>query len=225
MTAHVHDEKCLLDCWACRQPLNGEPTLTLSDGHQIHARHELGTPVSMEVSPLPQPGEVIAKPESDLAIGAVAPDEAVVVAEQMKPDVVVPLPNVFDRASRKTLEEAAAVDMVNNPPHYNSHPSGVECIEITRWMTFTGGNAFKYVFRAEHKNGRQDYEKAIWYLRDTLDNKVPLWLPGPTLPARKPLLLVLDHESNPKRYEFFNSVGYGSVSGALGAVEALLDND
>lgn len=116
-------------------------------------------------------------------------------------------------------------DMVNHPPHYSHHPSGIECIKIARWMTFNGGNAFKYVYRAEAKNGRQDLEKAQWYLQDTLDSQTALWLPGTNLPARKPLLAILDHEHDPHRYEFFNSVAYGSISGALGAVRAMLASD
>jgi hypothetical protein len=61
------------------------------------------------------------------------------------------------------------VDNVNHPPHYTSHPSGVECIELTRWMPFNLGNAFKYVFRAEHKGDIvENYRKAIWYLKDEI---------------------------------------------------------
>ena len=56
------------------------------------------------------------------------------------------------------------VDMVNHPPHYNGHPSGVECIEVTELLPFNLGNAFKYVFRHRAKNGREDLEKARWYL-------------------------------------------------------------
>ncbi len=37
---------------------------------------------------------------------------------------------------------------VDHPPHYNSHPSGVECIEITEHYNFCVGNAIKYVWRA-----------------------------------------------------------------------------
>lgn len=55
-------------------------------------------------------------------------------------------------------------DMVNHPPHYNGHPSGVECIEVTEQLPFNLGNAFKYVFRHRAKNGREDLEKARWYL-------------------------------------------------------------
>lgn len=62
-----------------------------------------------------------------------------------------------------------AVDMVNHPPHYKKHPSGVECIEITRHMPFNIGNAIKYLWRSEHKNGKEDLEKAIFYIKDEIE--------------------------------------------------------
>src|SRR5690554_2438640 len=55
-------------------------------------------------------------------------------------------------------------DMVNHPPHYTQHPSGVECIQITEHMSFTFGNAMKYLWRAGLKNGIEDLEKAKWYI-------------------------------------------------------------
>lgn len=59
------------------------------------------------------------------------------------------------------------VDMVNHPPHYTSHPSGVECIEITRHMGFNLGNSLKYIWRADLKgNALEDIDKAIFYLKD-----------------------------------------------------------
>lgn len=61
------------------------------------------------------------------------------------------------------------MDMVNHPPHYTSHPSGVEAIEITRHMSFNLGNAIKYIWRAGLKgNAEQDLEKAIFYLNDEI---------------------------------------------------------
>ena len=36
-------------------------------------------------------------------------------------------------------------DPVNHPPHYNGHPSGVECITIVEHMGFNLGNAIKYI--------------------------------------------------------------------------------
>ena len=60
-------------------------------------------------------------------------------------------------------------DMVNHPPHYNNHPSGVECITITRHMGFNLGNALKYIWRADEKGKAiEDLEKAIFYLNDEI---------------------------------------------------------
>tara|TARA_R110001583_G_scaffold34551_2_gene115896 strand:+ start:2746 stop:2973 length:228 start_codon:yes stop_codon:yes gene_type:complete len=56
-------------------------------------------------------------------------------------------------------------DRVNYPPHYTSHPSGVECIQITEHMEFCLGNAIKYIWRADlKKNALEDLEKAKWFL-------------------------------------------------------------
>ena len=55
------------------------------------------------------------------------------------------------------------VDLVNHPPHYSAHPSGVEVIELTEHLSFCLGNAVKYVLRHRHKgNPVQDLEKALW---------------------------------------------------------------
>lgn len=54
---------------------------------------------------------------------------------------------------------------VNHPQHYTSHPSGIECIEITEHMNFNLGNAVKYIWRATLKGKQlQDLEKAAWYI-------------------------------------------------------------
>lgn len=52
-----------------------------------------------------------------------------------------------------------------NPQHYRSHPSGVECIEITEHMNFCLGNALKYIWRAGLKGeALEDLRKARWYV-------------------------------------------------------------
>ena len=54
-------------------------------------------------------------------------------------------------------------DMVNHPPHYKD-ASGIECIEVTKYMSFLGGNCFKYLYRAGKKGSAvEDLKKAIWY--------------------------------------------------------------
>lgn len=68
-------------------------------------------------------------------------------------------------------------DKVNSPSHYTSHPSGIECIEISRWYDFCIGNAIKYLWRAGLKSEEgysdldkqiEDLKKAIWYINDEI---------------------------------------------------------
>lgn len=55
-------------------------------------------------------------------------------------------------------------DVVNHPPHYTQHPSGVECITVTEHMNFCLGNAVKYIWRHSLKGGLEDLKKARWYV-------------------------------------------------------------
>ena len=68
-------------------------------------------------------------------------------------------------------------DSVNHPAHYNSHPSGIECIEIARHHNFNIGNTIKYLWRAGLKSEEgmedtdkqvEDLNKAIWYIKDEI---------------------------------------------------------
>ncbi len=62
-------------------------------------------------------------------------------------------------------EITAKYDLVNHPNHYTNHPSGIECIEITKHMSFCLGSAFKYIWRAGLKGSvKEDLQKAIKYL-------------------------------------------------------------
>ena len=63
-------------------------------------------------------------------------------------------------------------DNIKHPKHYMSHPSGIECIQITRHMGFNLGNAIKYIWRADLKNDAlEDLEKAVWYLIDEIQKR------------------------------------------------------
>jgi phosphomannomutase len=68
------------------------------------------------------------------------------------------------------------VDKIN-PAHYCSHPSGVDCIEITRHHNFNVGNAIKYLWRNGVKlnetgdsrlSSIEDLKKAAWYIADEI---------------------------------------------------------
>ena len=63
-------------------------------------------------------------------------------------------------------------DPVNHPAHYTSHPSGIECLQITRHMGFNLGNAIKYVWRADLKGSAiTDLEKARFYIDDEIKKR------------------------------------------------------
>ncbi|HBO2457076.1 TPA: DUF3310 domain-containing protein [Pseudomonas aeruginosa] len=61
-------------------------------------------------------------------------------------------------------------DMINQPPHYTY--GDIEVIDIIEMITsqypsdvaFVIGNSIKYISRANHKNGVEDLNKAVWYL-------------------------------------------------------------
>lgn len=61
-------------------------------------------------------------------------------------------------------------DNVNHPDHYNQ--GGIECIDAIKAATvgktgieaFCVGNAIKYLWRYEEKNGLEDLKKARFYL-------------------------------------------------------------
>lgn len=73
---------------------------------------------------------------------------------------------------KKEADLKSNVDMVNHPPHYTKHPSGVECIQITRHMGFNIGNAVKYLWRADLKDKPiEDLEKAIFYIKDEIEKR------------------------------------------------------
>ena len=63
-------------------------------------------------------------------------------------------------------------DNINQPKHYTSHPSGIECIQVTEHMGFNLGNAMKYIWRADLKNDAiEDLKKAVWYLGREIERR------------------------------------------------------
>ena len=68
---------------------------------------------------------------------------------------------------------------VNHPDRYNK--GGIEVIDIIKAYTkdlngkeaFNIGNAIKYICRYKDKNGIEDLEKAIFYIKDTIEELDP----------------------------------------------------
>lgn len=68
--------------------------------------------------------------------------------------------------------EKPAHDPVNHPKHYTSHPSGVECIDVVKHMSFCLGNVVKYAWRADLKgNDLEDLRKAQQYLAFEIEKR------------------------------------------------------
>lgn len=66
--------------------------------------------------------------------------------------------------------------VVNKPKHYTY--GDIEVIDYIEQVTknykpelaFAIGNAIKYISRANHKNGKEDLDKARWYLNRAFEN-------------------------------------------------------
>lgn len=55
-------------------------------------------------------------------------------------------------------------DNINQPRHYTSHPSGVECWQVIKSTPKEIADVIKYLWRKDLKNGREDILKSVWYL-------------------------------------------------------------
>lgn len=91
-------------------------------------------------------------------------------------------------------------DMVNHPNHYQDE-CGVECIEITEPLSYSIGNAVKYVYRWKDKGDPlENLKKAQWFLNRVIDGQAEA---GETVsPTSVPMMIM-----------FNNSLTYGKTEG------------
>ncbi|MEU1353861.1 DUF3310 domain-containing protein [Streptomyces cinnamoneus] len=129
--------------------------------------------------------ELIERPPSDspprtTEIAAEAPEPQFPPGERLLRETAG-LPHVTDSTKDQAVMQAAVnvppaagpADQVNHPDHYTSHPSGIECIQVTQHLDFLLGNVVKYLWRFGLKPDTpslQDLKKARWYL----DHKIAL---------------------------------------------------
>ncbi|MDW4263543.1 DUF3310 domain-containing protein [Staphylococcus saprophyticus] len=74
------------------------------------------------------------------------------------------------------LQQRKRNDTVNHPSHYNY--GDIEIIDFIEQVTqhynanvaYHIGNAIKYLARSPHKNGKEDIEKARWYIERAFEN-------------------------------------------------------
>lgn len=70
-------------------------------------------------------------------------------------------------------------DPVHHPAHYTSSPAkcsncgtGIECIDVTETMSFSVGNAVKYLWRVDLKGSPiTDLEKSRWYIDREIERR------------------------------------------------------
>jgi hypothetical protein len=133
--------------------------VTMAEGNLIHSARA----VAQMAEPVLTPAAALKGLKASLASagGPVAPGKNVTPAAVIRCDPEPP-----------PARAVPATDAVHRPAHYTWHPSGIEIIEITRWMGFNTGNAMKYLFRAGHKDpdAREDLRKAIRYIEYELEN-------------------------------------------------------
>lgn len=70
-------------------------------------------------------------------------------------------------------------DLIKHPTHYNWHPSGIECKEITYDLPCWLGSAIKYIYRRNHKSqGISDRHKAIEHLSAATKTRLEALMDG-----------------------------------------------
>lgn len=82
--------------------------------------------------------------------------------------------------SREPSVSEQTFDPVNIPAHYNK--KGLETIDVLRlmaekfddpWTSCLVYQIGKYLMRFEFKNGEQDLEKCIWYIKELANHRYP----------------------------------------------------
>lgn len=121
-------------------------------------------------------------------------------------------------------------DNVNHPAHYASkfQTKPIECIDITRHMSFLTGNAFKYVWRAGTKGdvekAQEDLDKALFYISEAVvhggDSESGVIDTNPVATAVFELLV----PDNSHRYEALHGIIYGYVPMAITSIRAMKED-
>lgn len=99
--------------------------------------------------------------------------------------------------------------MVSHPNHYQS-ASGLEVIDAIEAFTedlkgieaVDTANVLKYICRWKHKNGKQDLEKAMWYLQHLIDHIEKENISTQTVMVNKAVSKYCDNDVNATKTAF-----------------------
>ena len=93
-------------------------------------------------------------------------------------EMLLGINDVYENESIQSndLQQRKRKDAVNHPSHYNY--GDIEVIDFIEQVTkhynpnvaYHIGNAIKYLARSPHKNGKEDIEKAKWYIERAFEN-------------------------------------------------------
>lgn len=148
----------------------------------------IGTEDYLVPAKIPEPGVLYKVINSSFLRGRLGLKEGDIIRFKEGDYIDVNIANFYDcyEAQREPMEvimnklnecTSTKEDKVNSPKHYTSHPSGIECIEITKHYDFCIGNAIKYLWRAGLKKEEgysdknkevEDLKKAIWYINEKI---------------------------------------------------------
>ena len=111
-----------------------------------------------------------------IMLGSVATLSAQKILQSMEEDVreLIKMQNHSENADTKRkfiiFDSSKTSNMVNHPFHYKGNK--FECIDVMldtfskeEVKAFCKLNAFKYLYRANKKNGMEDMKKAEWYIK------------------------------------------------------------
>lgn len=113
-------------------------------------------------------------------------------------------------------------DLVNHPPHYR-HPSGIQCIEVSRLCHGDMSAAIQYIWRYDTKgNPVEDLRKARWYLCDILENGLAYF---PPWKAKNLLADVIAAETDELRRRLLTFIGIGHLDEAIAAISDFVGSD
>ena len=93
-------------------------------------------------------------------------------------EMLLGINDVYENESIQSndLQQRKRKDAVNHPSHYNY--GDIEVIDFIEQVTqhynpnvaYHIGNAIKYLARSPHKNGKEDVDKARWYIERAFEN-------------------------------------------------------
>ena len=93
-------------------------------------------------------------------------------------EMLLGINDVYEKETLQSsdVQQRKRKDTVNHPSHYNY--GDIEVIDFIEQVTkhynpnvaYHIGNAIKYLARSPHKNGKEDVDKARWYIERAFEN-------------------------------------------------------